>query len=533
MLQFSKWQIGLIASFIALGLYFALPNFFAKDATPWGLPESRVTLGLDLQGGSYLLLQVDTEKVVADRLENIRKDVRSALRGRSADGAARVTFSPPTVSGDTVTVQIRNAGDSAEAEKRLRDLIQPLGGIGSLARNVEVETIEPQTFTLTMTPEAKAYYADNAVADSIEAVRERIDSLGTTEPSIVRQGSDRIVLEVPGDQDSERLKNILNAEGQLSFHMVDSSVPIEEAREILPPGRIILPDVDRGIEIVIEETPEVTGDQITDASSTPNQDSGGFQVNVAFDKNGQRRFFEATRTNVGQLFAIVLDDKIISAPRINEPINSPQMRITGQFSAQEAYDLALLIRAGALPAPLEVLDQRTVSAQLGDDSVRAGSLALIYGFVAVVIFMVLSYGRFGIYADIALISNVILIAGVLSLLGATLTLPGIAGIVLTIGMAVDANVLIFERIREELKAGKGAVAAVQAGYEKALSAIIDANVTTFLAAAIMFYLGSGPVRGFAVTLAIGVISSVFTAFVLTRIFAGGYVLSKRPKELSL
>jgi protein-export membrane protein SecD len=272
---------------------------------------------------------------------------------------------------------------------------------------------------------------------------------------------------------------------------------------------------------------------ISDASATPNDDGGGFQVNITMDAQGQRRWADATRENVGKSFAIVLDEQIISAPRIQSPILGARSRITGRFSPEEATELAVLIESGALPAPLQVIEQRTVGAGLGADSVRAGTQALLIGFGLVVIYIAFTYGRFGLYADIALFANVLLIAGALSLLGATLTLPGIAGIVLTIGMAVDANVLIFERIREELQSGKAPVMAVESGYKNAWSAILDANLTTLIAAAIMFQLGSGPVRGFAVTLGIGVITSVFTAFVITRVFAGGYVLKRRPKELSI
>jgi protein-export membrane protein SecD len=534
MLQFTNWQKGLIALLVAAAAYFTVPNFFDSENPVPGFANTKVTLGLDLQGGSYLLMKVDTDKVIEDRIENVRKDVRLALRGRGGSGGDRITFFPPTKRDDTVTVQIRKAEEADEAQRRLEGLIAPVGGIGSIYRNLEVEKVAgtTDTFALTMTEEAKRIYADQAVADSIEAVRRRVDGLGTTEPSIVRQGADRIVLQLPGDEDSERLKDIINAEGQLSFHMVDSAISPQEAAVSLPASRMLLPSRD-GFDLVVERDPEVTGDMVTSASASPNPDGGNFQVNISFDKRGQLRFYEATKGSRGRLFAIVLDNEIISAPRINEPINAPSFRIIGDFTPQEASDLSLLIRAGALPAPLEVLDQRTVSASLGKEAVRAGTLALIIGFVAVVVYMVLSYGRFGVYADIALIANVLLMAGALSLLGATLTLPGIAGIVLTIGMAVDANVLIFERIREEIRNGKPPVMAVQTGYQKAFSAIVDANVTTFLAAAIMFYLGSGPVRGFSVTLAIGVMTSVFTAYVLTRMFAGGYVLGKRPKTITL
>ena len=533
MLQFSNWQKGMIAFLIIIAAYFTAPNFFNGEKPVPGFADTKVTMGLDLQGGSYLLMKVDTDKVINDRVDNVRKDVRIALRG-TGGGNKRVTFFPPSKNDFTVSVQIRNIDDADEAQKRLEELIQPVGGIGSIFRNLKIEKLDGagDTFTLTMTDDARRVYAAQAVSDSIEAVRRRVDGLGTTEPSIVRQGLDRIVLQLPGDEDSQRLKDIINAEGQLSFHMVDDTISAQDAQIGLPASRQLLPSVD-GIEYVIEREPEVTGDQITTASASPDPDGGGYQVNISFDKQGQLRFYNSTKGNKGRLFAIVLDSEVISAPRINGPINAPSMRITGTFTPQEASDLSLLIRAGALPAPLEVLDQRTISATLGKEAVAAGTKALIIGFLLVVVYMAISYGRFGLYADIALIANVVLMAGALSLLGATLTLPGIAGIVLTIGMAVDANVLIFERIREELRAGKAPVVAVQTGYEKAFSAIVDANITTFLAAAVMFYLGSGPVRGFAVTLAIGVITSVFTAYVLTRLFAGGYVLGKRPKTITL
>lgn len=524
---------------ILLGIYFSVPNFFGKDADGndrhvAGFVNSQVTLGLDLQGGSQLLLQVDTDKVVSDRIENLRKDVRTALRGRREDGQSRITFSPPSIDGDTITVQIKDPAQSKEAENRLKQLIQPVGGFGSGIRNIELRKKDDTTFTLQITEDAKNFYASTAVVDSIEAIRERIDGLGTTEPIIQRQGVDRLLVQVPGDPDSERLKNVINAEGQLSFHLVDSTLsPVDVMASPLV-NRRVLPNTDQGYDMVIIDPPEVTGDMITDASSSLNPDGNGtFQVNISFDKKGQRRFFETTKNRRGQLFAIVLDDEIISSPQINDPINAPSMRIIGSFEAQEAADLALLIRSGALPAPLQVVEQRTVGPELGADSVKAGTTALIVGFIGVMIFMLITYGRFGVYANIALLSNVVLIAGTLSLLGATLTLPGIAGIVLTIGMAVDANVLIFERIREELAAGKGAVTATELGYQKAWSAIFDANITTFIAAAIMFSLGSGPVKGFSVTLAIGVITSMFTAYILTRLLAGRYVLRNRPKTLSI
>lgn len=399
-------------------------------------------------------------------------------------------------------------------------------------------TAEAGHIEVAMTSEAQAYYSSEAVRDSIEVVRRRIDPAGNKEVLIAPQGTDRIVVQVPGDNDPQALKALINRTGQLSFHRQDPTVNLQDAAAgLLPPGRMYVPFAElegsgRG-GLVLYEDAEVTGDMVQNASSSVDNENGGFQINFTFDQRGARRFADYTRNNIGAVFAIVLDNEIISAPTIQSAITQGSGRITGSFTALEAAETSLLIRSGALPAELTTITTRAVSASLGADSVRAGTMALIIGFAAVIFYMIISYGRFGIYADIALMANVVLLAGVLSLLGSTLTLPGIAGIVLTIGMAVDANVLIFERIREEMLGGKTPIKAAEIGYEKARSAIIDANVTTFFAALIMFQLGAGPVRGFAITLAVGVVTSVFTAYVLTRLFVGGYLVSKRPKELKL
>ncbi|MEM9421616.1 MAG: protein translocase subunit SecD [Pseudomonadota bacterium] len=527
MLQYNKWQIGTIAVLILMGVYFALPNFFSRDETPPGFTDTRITLGLDLQGGSYLLLEVDTEKVLRDRVSTFQADIRSALRQ-----GGRIPFGRIAVTDRTLQVPITNASDMQTALDRLQDLSRPVGGspIGAgLGRDWRVSQ-DGQSILFEMTEEAETYHSDKAVTDSIEVIRRRIDSLGTTEPSIQRQGRSRIVVQVPGNSDSDSLRSVIDRTGELSFHMVDDAA---DPQAPTPPRRLKLPMTEFGGSLIIFEDADVTGDMVNDASASPNSDGPGFQVNFGFDQRGARRFRQVTTENIGRRFAIVLDNEIISAPTIQSPITGGSGRITGSFSPEEAQELAVLIRSGALPAKLTTIEQRTVGADLGADSVRAGAIALLIGFMAVVVYIVLTYGRFGIYADIALIANVILIAGALSLLGATLTLPGIAGIVLTIGMAVDANVLIFERIREEVAAGKKAVAAVEAGYRHARSAILDANFTTLIAAFIMFLLGSGPVRGFAVTLGIGVITSVFTAYVVTRLFAGRYVLTTRPEKLSV
>lgn len=544
MLQFTRFQTAGIALLMILGVLFAAPNLLneeTRNSLPGFLPKGVINLGLDLQGGSHLLLSVDTDKVIDDRMRGLMGDVRREMRPNRAAGKERISIESISYNDEesSVSLLIGDAADSEEAERRVRELTR--GGVGgALGLGLRAYNVSAsgQRIEIAMTPEARRYYADEAVRDSIEVVRRRIDPAGNKEVLIAPQGVDRIVVQVPGDNDPEALKDLINRTGQLSFHRHDPTVNLQDASAgLLPPGRVFLPFA--ALEgsgrpgLVLYEDAEVTGDMVQTASAGPNSDGGGFQINFAFDNRGARRFADYTRNNVGAVFAIVLDEEIISAPTIQTPITQGSGRITGNFTAQEAAETSLLIRSGALPAELQTIEQRSVGAQLGQDSVEAGAKALVIGFFAVIIYMVITYGRFGVYADIALIANVILIAGILSLLGSTLTLPGIAGIVLTIGMAVDANVLIFERIREELLAGKPPIKAAEVGYDKARSAIVDANITTFLAALIMFQLGAGPVRGFAITLAVGVITSVFTAYVLTRVFAGGHLLSKRPKEIRL
>jgi len=544
MLQFSRVQTFAVLGVVLLGALFAVPNFLSdetRDGLPGFVPSSTINLGLDLQGGSYLLLGVDTDKVIDDRMRGLMSDIRREMRPSRSAGRERIRIDNMVYNGDAATAALTLA-DEADAEAaaaRIRELTR--GGVGGalgLGLRPYAVSVSGDRIDVAMTVEAQRYYAREAVRDSIEVVRRRIDPAGNREVSIQPQGEDRIVVQVPGDDDPESLKAVINRTGQLSFHAADPTVSLQDAAAgLLPPGRILAPYADFAgagqPPLVLLEEPEVTGDMVQTASAQANPDGFGFQINFAFDTRGARRFREFTTDNVGSVFAIVLDDEIISAPVIQTPITQGSGRITGDFSAEEASQVALLIRSGALPAELTTLEQRSISATLGADSVRAGALALIIGFVAVIVYMVVSYGRFGVYADAALVANVVLMAGALSLFGSTLTLPGIAGIVLTIGMAVDANVLIFERIREELRAGKSPINAAEVGYEKARSAIIDANITTLFAAMIMFLLGAGPVRGFAVTLMIGVVTSVFTAYVLTRLMAGRHLLANRLKELKL
>lgn len=539
MLQYQLWQRLLIVGAVVVAAILALPNFFPKaqvESWPGFAPKGRIALGLDLQGGSYLLLGVDTEKVIDDRLTSLRQEIQRQMRPQGARERIALEALPALdAAADTISLRVRDAAQVEDAAKRVRDLTRGGTLIGAGVRPYDVTVTGPR-IDVVMHPEAKRAYGQEALADSIEVVRRRVDPAGNKEVLIQAQGADRIVVQAPGDNDPEALKQIINRTGQLSFHRVDTSVTPSDAQAgILPPGRMVTPiaATEGGGQLVLWDEAEVTGDMVESASAGVNQDGGGFEINFAFDQRGARRFADYTREHVGELFAIVLDGEVISYPRIQTPITGGQGRITGNFAPDEAQRIATLIRSGALPAPLTTLDQRSVGPGLGADSVRAGGIASLIAFGLVILFMLVTYGRFGVYANIALFANLVLIFGMLSLLGSTLTLPGIAGIVLTIGMAVDANVLIYERIREELALGKTPIVATEIGFSKAFSAIADSNITTLIAAWIMLMLGAGPVRGFALTLAVGVITSVFSAIVITRLIAGQYLLSKRPKTITL
>lgn len=541
MLTFGPWKVGSILAVLAFGVLFALPNFFSRETVenwPGFLPSAQINLGLDLQGGAYLLLEVQVDGVVQERLEGLVDEVRTALRGDRAGQRATIRRTGLRISGDdSVSVRITNSDQVSEAVTRLNELAAPisLSLVGTTAQDIVVEVMEDQRIDIRLTADAVQDIKTKAVSQSIEVVRRRIDEMGTREPTIQRQGTDRIIVQVPGAGDPQRILDLLGKTAKMSFHLVDSSVTLQEALDgRVPPGSMLLPS-DDGNEpfVLVRRNAPVTGENLVGASQGFDQQTSLPIVTFRFDSAGARRFAELSRENVGKRFAIVLDNRVISAPVIREAILSGSGQISGGFTVQTANDLALLLRAGALPAELQPLEQRTVGPDLGADSIRAGKIAAVIGFGAVIIFIILGYGLFGLFADVALILNLLLVAGVLSLLGATLTLPGIAGIVLTIGMAVDANVLIFERIREEIKAGKSPFNAVESGYSRALGTILDANITTFLAAAILFQLGTGPVKGFAVTLAIGIITSVFTAFTVTRLIVVTWLRRKRPQVLPI
>ena len=534
MIYFARWKIALVLVTCLAGILFAAPNFFSqKDLSsfPDFLPKQQVSLGLDLQGGSYLLLEVDVQAVENERLDGIVEEVRTALRSE------RIGYTGLGIQDKLVSVRIRKPEEIEQAAEILRGLATPVQSTvfgGGQQLDMSVEVADAGRIEIRMTEAALIERKTNAVEQSIEIVRRRVDAMGTKEPTIQRQGSERILVQLPGVDDPQRIKDILGTTAKLTFQLVDESVSASDvSRGRAPAGSVILPMDDGSGRIAIKKRIMVSGENLTNAGPTYDDRTSAPAVSFQFDTVGARKFGDATRKNVGRRFAIVLDKKVVSAPVIRSAIPGGSGIITGSFTIEEANDLAILLRAGALPAPLTILEERTVGAELGADSVEAGRIAAMIGFAAVIIYMGLSYGPFGWMANLALVMNIVLIGGALSGLGATLTLPGIAGIVLTVGMAVDANVLIFERIREELRAGKNPMVAVEKGYERALGTILDANITTLIAAAILFYMGSGPVKGFAVTLGIGIVTSVFTAFTLTRLMVAVWLTRARPSKLVL
>jgi len=537
MLQFEKWKVILILLVSGLGVLFALPNLFSDEELahwPGFLPTSKINLGLDLQGGAHLLFEVDVNSVKKERLESLVDDIRLALNGNRGE-KPRIGYTNLGLVGDVVKVKIINPDKVSEAMTRIKNLGVPVKNtvFGTSVADIAVTKGKNQFIEVRVTPEALKAMGRSAVDQSIEIVRRRIDELGTREPTIQRQGADRIIVQVPGVGDPQRIIDLIGQTAKLTFHMVDTSIPVQEAMNgRVPPRSMLLPSENPNEPFVLVfRRAEIGGERLVNSQQGFDQRTGQPIVSFRFDSAGARRFADLSRENVGRRFAIVLDNKVISAPVIREPILGGSGQISGNFTIQSASDLSILLRAGALPAPLNVIEQRTVGPELGADSIAEGEVAAVIGFVIVVTFILLSYSLFGLFANLALVLNLILLMGTLSLLGATLTLPGIAGIVLTVGMAVDANVLIFERIKEELRAGKSSINAVEAGYARALGTIMDANITTLIAAVILFFMGSGPVKGFAVTLAIGIMTSVFTAFTVTRLIVAMWLRRRRPQTI--
>lgn len=533
MLYFPPWKVALVVLTAFAGVMLALPNLFDRASLndwPDILPTQQINLGLDLQGGSHLLLEVEVGAVVREREEAIIDDVRDALR------SAKIGYRNLGLHEGGVGVTIRDGEDMEAAMAALEALSQPVGTsllTGGTAKDLEIEQVGERQVKFSLTEQAIDQISRSAVQQSIEIVNRRVNEMGTREPTIQRQGDDRILVQLPGVDNPDRIKALLGKTAKLAFRMVNEEYSPEDIAAGRVRGRTeVLPDDDgSGREWAVFKRIMVSGENLVDAQPGADGQTGQPVVNFRFDAAGARRFGDATRKNVGKPFAIVLDGKVISAPVIREPILGGTGQISGNFTFETANDLAVLLRAGALPAPLTILEERSVGPDLGADSIEAGKIACIIAFIGVMIYMALAYGPFGFFANAALILNVILIGGVLSLFQATLTLPGIAGIVLTIGMAVDANVLIFERIREELANGKSPLSAVDAGYSRALGTILDANITTFIAAAILFAIGSGPIKGFSVTLAVGILTSVFTAFTVTRMIVASWLKARRPAQL--
>jgi len=544
MVYIARWQILLVLAVCVFGLIFAAPNVLerktAEDLPDW-LPHKQISLGLDLQGGSHLLLEVEVEEVIEEQLTTLTDAVRGRLR------QARIGYTGLGTEGTSVVFQVR---DLTELE-RTREVVEEIaggfgGGIGlvrsivtSAGREVEATVSDDGSAILALTEKSIKDRQQRAIEQSIEIVRRRIDETGTREPTIQRQGANRILVQLPGVGDPERVKRLLGKTAKLTFHLLDPTTTVAQAlRGQLPPGSMLLPgdDVDAAgqptTEYVVRRRVEVGGDRLIDAQPTFDQNNQPV-VSFRFDTVGGRKFGDATKENVGRRLAIVLDGQVISAPVIREPILGGSGQISGNFTVSSAQDLALLLRAGALPVPLVILEERTVGPGLGADSIEAGKIASILGLILVLVFMATVYGLFGLMADIALLLNLMLIAAVLSTLQATLTLPGIAGIVLTIGMAVDANVLIFERIREEVRGGRTPISAIDAGYKRALTTIIDSNLTTLIAAILLFMFGSGPIKGFAVTLSIGIVTSMFTAMMVTRLMIVTWLRQRRPQALPI
>jgi protein-export membrane protein SecD len=514
MYKLTKERILIVLAVCLVGIFFAVPNFVPESVKlpSWWQP---VSLGLDLRGGSNLLLQVDMDEVLKDRMSTLEDSARQTLREH------RIRYQNLSANKDGVRVKIDN----------LNSRNQAIGYFKKMDEGLEATTDDEGVISVHYSDLAMKQLKAKVVEQSIEIVRRRIDELGTKEPVIQSQGEDRIVVQLPGVQNPEQVKQLLGKTAKMSFHLVDSRTNAADARrgKLSNTSRIV--NGAEGGQYVITRKPVVGGENLTDAKL--DFQNGAAVVSFKFNTVGGRKFGEVTKNHIGEQLAIVLDNEVISAPTIQSAIMGGSGVITGNFTADTANDLALLLRSGALPAPLEVLEERTVGAGLGADSIKDGVIASVIGLICVVVFMIAAYGLFGVFTSITVFVNLFLMLGAMSLIGTTLTLPGIAGIILTIGMAVDANVLIFERMREEVKKGRSTKDAADAGFTEAWTTIVDSNLTTLVAAAVLFYFGSGPVRGFAVTLAIGIATSMFTSVTVTRMIITAWLTKYKPTKLPI
>ncbi len=524
MFGYSKIKTGLVMAIVIAGIIFAIPNFLQNTAFWKSLPQSvhawlkPVTLGLDLQGGSYLLMEIDTKTFINEKLTNLTQPTGSELLKK------RIKYENLKVEDGAMQLRIKKESDVAAAREIIRGLEK-----GQL--NVETDGT---TLSVTYTPEALAAMERNAIELSLETVRRRIDELGTKEPQIQQQGTDRIVIQLPGVSNPNEIKELLGKTAKMSFHLVDEETTPQAAQMgKLPQGSKLVSGDETGY-IVIKRYEVVGGEDLDSAKGDYDNQSGTPVVAFSFNASGAKKFANATRENVGRRLAIVLDGKVISAPTINSPITGGSGVITGNFTVQSAHELALLLRSGKLPAPLIVAEERIVGPGLGEDSIKAGTNACIAGLIFVLIFMVIVYGFFGIIADITLVMNGVILLALLSVIGATLTLPGLAGIALTVAMAVDANILIFERMKEEMQAGITVPKEViKRGFNGAFSAIFDGQLTTLFAALFLFMLGSGSVRGFGVTLGLGLATTMFCALSFNKVLLSAWVAVRKPKKIEL
>jgi preprotein translocase subunit SecD len=530
MLEFPRWKVWLIGIVIAIGVLLSIPSLIAgtqfAGSWPKWLPQYRISLGLDLAGGSHLLLEADANDALKQRLAGMEDSVATELRHDP-----QIDVGDISTSGGRLSFMVRNPTQLDAAVERMRKLTQPVGLTGQ--RDWDVQVVDSTRVVITPTQDGTARALKDAMGVARDVVRRRIDPGGTKEITVVNEGADRILVQVPGVENPEALKKLIGQTARLEFKLVDLSANQADVQAgHAPPGSQVLPMADGTGAIAVKRRVMVSGDQIVKANQGYDQD-GRPDIEIGFNTTGARRFARTTQENVGKPFAIILDDKVLSAPNINEPILGGNAQITGNFTVQSAHDLAVSLASGKLPVKLNVIEERTVGPDLGKDSIRKGVIASLIGTLGVIIFMLVTYGRFGVYATIALIVNAFLILGIMAMFNATLTLPGIAGFILTIGAAVDANVLINERIREEIRRGRRLIDAVETGYHEAFRAIFDANVTHVISAAIMAYFGSGPVRGFAVVLLIGVVTSVFTAVYFTRMLVALWIRRARPRALHI
>ncbi|MGT2515248.1 protein translocase subunit SecD [Sphingomonas panni] len=530
MLDFPRWKrIAIWASVILLAL-FAVPSLLpeaTRAKLPGWVPTPTINFGLDLAGGSYILLEAQTQDVAATRVEAMREMIATEMRRNP-----RVAVGDISTRGGQISFMVRDAAQVDAAREKLLGLTG--GGAGMTGqREWDIEVRDTTRFVLTPTQAGLKLAVENAMKDATEVVRRRIDELGTREPTIIQQGSNRIVVQVPGLSDPKALKDLLGKTARLEFKLVDLTAdPAAVARGQAPAGSQILPYPAQGGGIAVKRTTIISGDQLADARQTYDQ-NGQPNVTINFNAEGGRRFAKVTQENTGKPFAIIVDNSVISAPNINEPILGGSATISGGFTVDSANQLSIALRSGKLPVDLTVVQESTVSPELGADSIKAGVTAAIIATIAVIVFMVMTYGRFGIYSTIAVVLNILMIIAVMAFLNATLTLPGIAGFVLTIGTAVDANVLINERIREERRRGRSVLQSLELGYKEASRTIFEANVTHAIAGGIMLILGSGPIRGFAVVLLLGIASSVFTAVTFTRMLVAGWMRRHRPTDITI